>query len=221
LLLIAWHRLYHSCQYLMTIHSPHLCSLPGFHIPTIDDEPARPVKCRQIIPDEQYKEIVLEQKTDTEKEIKDRYRGDRFPRGYPLQPHGPAWQFHTRVGGRVKYKSIDIDEAAVTTAVKGPKKRKSAKAAEADRMDADSRRAWLAEERAKKIALREKLEKVKAEIKQLRQEMWDNRWDVRLVRKMGWLLGVEEQEYRDWWEALMDEQDEEDVKEAEKRRMKV
>lgn len=207
------------CQYFMTIHSPHLCSLPGFHIPTIDDEPARPVKCRQIISDEQYKEIVLDSKADTEKDIKERYRGDRFPSGYPVQPHGSGWQFHTRKGGRVKYKSIDVDEAS--SIGKGPKKRKSAKAIEADRMDEESRKAWLAEERAKKIAMREELERVKKEISHFRQEMWNTRWDVKLLRKFGWLIGVEEQEYRDWWEALMDEQDEEDERESEKRRMKV
>lgn len=201
----------------MTIHSPHLCSLPGFHIPTLDDEPARPVKCRQIISDEQYKALVLDRQADTEAERKERYRGDRFPRGYPVQPHGAGWQFHTRKGGRVKYKSLDVDAPVG----KGPKKRKSAKAIEADRMDEESRKAWLAEERAKKIAMREELERVNEEIRNVRQEMWDTRWDVKFVRKLGWLLGVEEQEYREWWEALMDEQDEEDERESEKRRMKV
>lgn len=215
----------------MTIHSPHLCSLPGFHIPTIDDEPARPVKCRQITSDERYRALVLgPEETETETDlVKDRYRGDRFPTGYPIQPHGAGWQFHTtattRKGGRVKYTSasseIDPRAAAAPVVGKGPKKRKSAKAIEADRMDEASRKAWLAEERAKKIAMREQLERVKEQLRNARQEMWDTRWDVKFVKKLGWLLGIEEEEYREWWEALMDEQDEEDERESAKRRMKV
>lgn len=41
-----------SCEYILVIHTPRLCSLPGFHVPSASDEPSRPITCRQIIPDE-------------------------------------------------------------------------------------------------------------------------------------------------------------------------
>jgi hypothetical protein len=210
----------------MTINSPHLCSLPGFHIPTIDDEPARPVKCRQIIADDEYRQAMVKHKTYDDAEANALHRGDKFPRGYPAQPHGPAWQFHhMRKGGRVKYPSIEADERAQTVVVKGTKARKSPKAIEADKMDEDSRKVWLAEQRAKKIATRENIERVVEQSMQFREEarlkLWNDRWDVKVVRKVGWLFGVDEQEYRDWWEKMMDDLEEEDARESEKRRMKV
>lgn len=216
-----------SCQYLMTINSPHLCSLPGFHIPTIDDEPARPVKCRRIIPDDQHAETMVRHQrthfTAEEETLEARQRSDKFPRGYPAQPHGPAWQFHhQRKGGRVKYPAIEADAAAQTVVVKSAKKaRKSAKAIEAEQMDEDSRKAWLAEERAKKIALRENIERVVEKTMQIRRDLWNERWDVKLVKKVGWLFGVDEQEYWEWWQGMMEELEEEDARESEKRRMKV
>lgn len=88
-------------------------------------------------------------------------------------------------------------------------------------MDEQSRKSWLAEQRAAKIAMREKLAVVEEEIQRARQELWDARWDVRFVRRFGWVMGVDEAEYREWWEALMDEQEEEIEKEKEGRKMKV
>lgn len=41
------------CSYVLIIHSPHLCSLPGFKANHIDVEPA-PIRCRQIVSDEDY-----------------------------------------------------------------------------------------------------------------------------------------------------------------------
>ena len=215
--------LFCRCQYLMTINSPHLCSLRGFHIPTIDDEPAQPVNCRRIVPDNHHGKATIKFTVKEEHAVRVFQVGDNFPRGYPVPPHGAAWQLRQqRKGGRVKYPSIEADAAAQTVVVKGAKKaRKNAKAIEAERMDEDSHKAWLAEERAKKIALRENIERVVEESKRIRQDMWNERWDVKVVRKLGWLLGVDEQEYREWWEGMMDELDEEDARESEKRRMKV
>ncbi|KAJ9113900.1 hypothetical protein QFC19_000094 [Naganishia cerealis] len=216
-----------TCQYLLTVHSPHLCSLPGFHIPTIDDEPSRPITCREIVDDDRDTSITAKYFTPTTNDA-----DESFPRGYPVPPHGAQWHAHYKAGrngGRVVYDSMMMHGNEETLKVgggvvviePGPKKRKSAKAAEADRMDDESRKAWLAEQRAIKIATREKLEAMQAKIKQARQEMWEARWDVRLVRKAGWILGLEEEEYRDWWEALLDEADEETAREQEKRKMKV
>ncbi|ORY23996.1 hypothetical protein BCR39DRAFT_548093 [Naematelia encephala] len=41
------------CQYVMIVHSPHLCSLAGFRSEVQDVEPA-PIRCRQILSDEAF-----------------------------------------------------------------------------------------------------------------------------------------------------------------------
>ena len=41
------------CSYVVIIHSPHLCSLPGFRAPQIDVEPAG-IMCRQVVSDEDF-----------------------------------------------------------------------------------------------------------------------------------------------------------------------
>jgi protein OS-9 len=41
------------CQYVLVIHSPHLCSLPGFKAEKVDVEPAA-IKCRQVLADEDF-----------------------------------------------------------------------------------------------------------------------------------------------------------------------
>jgi hypothetical protein len=228
----------------MTIHSPHLCSLPGFHIPTIDDEPSRPITCREIRDDiDQHAELTTtgtrSHRGGTKQHVQAQSGhpdSQAFPRGYPVQPHGAQWHAHhqTSQGGRVIYENPTENTAEDDTFPSssssppyvvvdpGPaKKRKSAKAAQADTMDEQSRKSWLAEQRAAKIAMREKLAVVEEEIQRARQELWDARWDVRFVRRFGWVMGVDEAEYREWWEALMDEQEEEIEKEKEGRKMKV
>ncbi|KAK4686852.1 hypothetical protein P7C73_g3263, partial [Tremellales sp. Uapishka_1] len=42
------------CQYVIIIHSPHLCGLPGFKGESKDVE-AAPIRCRQVIGDEEMK----------------------------------------------------------------------------------------------------------------------------------------------------------------------
>jgi protein OS-9 len=42
------------CQYVLIIHSPHLCSLPGFRPEKVDVEPAG-IQCRQVMKDEEYR----------------------------------------------------------------------------------------------------------------------------------------------------------------------
>ncbi|BEJ14716.1 hypothetical protein CspHIS471_0404830 [Cutaneotrichosporon sp. HIS471] len=44
------------CQYVMVIHSPHLCSLPGFRPATAADITPAPVRCREIVPDDDFAE---------------------------------------------------------------------------------------------------------------------------------------------------------------------
>jgi protein OS-9 len=42
------------CQYVIIIHSPHLCSLPGFKADLkLDVEPA-PIRCRQVLRDDDF-----------------------------------------------------------------------------------------------------------------------------------------------------------------------
>lgn len=41
------------CQYVVIIHSPHLCGLPGFRAPHADVQPAG-IRCRQVISDEDF-----------------------------------------------------------------------------------------------------------------------------------------------------------------------
>ena len=41
------------CSYVMIIHSPHLCSLPGFRAPQVDVEAAG-IRCRQVISDDDF-----------------------------------------------------------------------------------------------------------------------------------------------------------------------
>ena len=43
------------CQYVIVIHSPHLCSLPGFRAPHADVDPAG-IRCRQVIKDDAFEE---------------------------------------------------------------------------------------------------------------------------------------------------------------------
>lgn len=45
------------CQYVVIIHSPHLCALPGFRAPHADVEPAG-IRCRQQITDEEFEKWV-------------------------------------------------------------------------------------------------------------------------------------------------------------------
>ena len=45
------------CQYVVIIHSPHLCGLPGFRAPHADVEPAG-IRCRQVIPDEDFEKWI-------------------------------------------------------------------------------------------------------------------------------------------------------------------
>jgi protein OS-9 len=42
------------CQYVIIIHSPHLCGLPGFRAPHADVQPAG-IRCRQVVSDEDFK----------------------------------------------------------------------------------------------------------------------------------------------------------------------
>lgn len=51
------------CQYVMIIHSPHLCSLPGFRAPHADVEPAG-IRCRQVVSDEDFEKWASEDQGD-------------------------------------------------------------------------------------------------------------------------------------------------------------
>lgn len=44
------------CQYVIVIHSPHLCSLPGFRPTTAQDIKPAPVRCREVVSDEEFAE---------------------------------------------------------------------------------------------------------------------------------------------------------------------
>ena len=79
------------CQYVVVIHTPRLCGLPGFRAPHVDVEPA-PIHCRQIIPDDdleawingQFDESYAQrlqlpadaQKADKEQEVKFKFSWD-------------------------------------------------------------------------------------------------------------------------------------------------
>ena len=68
------------CQYVMIIHSPHLCSLPGFHASRPDVESAA-IQCRQVIEDEdweQWRTDVEEQATERPKTLDP---GEQWPLG--------------------------------------------------------------------------------------------------------------------------------------------
>ncbi len=41
------------CQYVLIIHSPHLCSLPGFKAENVDVEPAG-IRCREVVRDDEW-----------------------------------------------------------------------------------------------------------------------------------------------------------------------
>lgn len=41
-----------TCQYTVVIHSPHLCSLPGFHPESDDDITPAPTRCREVVSDD-------------------------------------------------------------------------------------------------------------------------------------------------------------------------
>lgn len=41
------------CQYVLIIHSPHLCSLPGFKAENVDVEAAG-IRCREVVSDEEW-----------------------------------------------------------------------------------------------------------------------------------------------------------------------
>lgn len=45
-----------TCQYVMIIHSPHLCSLPGFRPFTAEDVTPAPIRCREVVPNEDFEE---------------------------------------------------------------------------------------------------------------------------------------------------------------------
>lgn len=51
------------CQYVVIIHSPHLCGLPGFRAPHADVQPAG-IRCRQVISDEDFDQWVKGGKGD-------------------------------------------------------------------------------------------------------------------------------------------------------------
>lgn len=51
------------CQYVMIIHSPHLCSLPGFRAPHADVEPAG-IRCRQVVSDEDFEKWASSEKEE-------------------------------------------------------------------------------------------------------------------------------------------------------------
>lgn len=42
------------CKYVMVIHSPHLCSLPGFRPQTADDIVPAPIRCREVVDDDEF-----------------------------------------------------------------------------------------------------------------------------------------------------------------------
>lgn len=44
------------CSYVMVIHSPHLCSLPGFRPTTAIDIKPAPIRCREVVPDDEFAE---------------------------------------------------------------------------------------------------------------------------------------------------------------------
>ena len=41
------------CQYVLIIHSPHLCSLPGFKAENVDVKPAG-IRCREVVSDKEW-----------------------------------------------------------------------------------------------------------------------------------------------------------------------
>lgn len=45
-----------TCQYVMVIHSPHLCSLPGFRPFTANDVAPAPIRCREVVSDKDFEE---------------------------------------------------------------------------------------------------------------------------------------------------------------------
>lgn len=49
-----------SCEYILVIHTPRLCNLPGFHVPSASDEPSRPITCRQIVPDAAHDQFLTQ-----------------------------------------------------------------------------------------------------------------------------------------------------------------
>lgn len=54
------------CSYLVIIHSPHLCALPGFKAPSMDVQPAA-VRCRRVMDDDEFEEWVKEKKDEEER----------------------------------------------------------------------------------------------------------------------------------------------------------
>ncbi|ORX33983.1 hypothetical protein BD324DRAFT_605342 [Kockovaella imperatae] len=54
-----------TCQYVVVIHSPHLCSLPGFRAPQVDVEPAG-IQCRQSISDQDFESWFSSPKEERE-----------------------------------------------------------------------------------------------------------------------------------------------------------
>ena len=73
------------CQYVLIIHSPHLCGLPGFRAPHADVQPAG-IRCRQVIADDEF-EGWANRASDG---------GDVRDAG----PLGLPWQLTRPVGGR-------------------------------------------------------------------------------------------------------------------------
>lgn len=74
------------CQYVMIIHSPHLCSLPGFKVEHSEIKPAG-IRCREVISDEDF-ERWSEAGSGTE--------GDGGRIGFELPPRridGPVFPF--------------------------------------------------------------------------------------------------------------------------------
>jgi protein OS-9 len=75
------------CQYVLIIHSPHLCGLPGFRAPHAYVQPAG-IRCRQVIADEEFEGWATRLKEEGNGGV-----GDAGPLGLP-------WQLTRPVGGR-------------------------------------------------------------------------------------------------------------------------
>jgi protein OS-9 len=59
-----------TCKYVVVIHSPHLCSLPGFRPQTADDIVPVPIRCREIVTDDEFERWEAEPKPDPAEQLR-------------------------------------------------------------------------------------------------------------------------------------------------------
>ncbi|KAK8847521.1 hypothetical protein IAR55_005379 [Kwoniella newhampshirensis] len=79
------------CQYVVIIHSPHLCGLPGFKAEHAQVEMA-PIKCRQVISDEDFDKLEREKKEGPGRTTKNEKLGLPFS-NKPIGDYEPQHRF--------------------------------------------------------------------------------------------------------------------------------